>query len=108
MKKVTLLGEDSDDSVERENVWVLKVLKDTESNVRWVMPNETRGYEVVLVCAKLENARVDLENMRMRNVALKQGSEVGRVCNGRGRGRVKKCNNGFELLGGGNDKLMRQ
>lgn len=32
MKKVTILGEDSDDGVEREDVWVLEMVKDAKSS----------------------------------------------------------------------------
>jgi len=32
VKKVTLLGEDSDDGVEREDVWILEIVKDAKSN----------------------------------------------------------------------------
>lgn len=44
-------------------------MKDPESNARWVVANEARSEEIVLVCAELENACMDLEKMRTRNVA---------------------------------------
>jgi len=32
VKKVTLLGEDSDDGIEGEDVWILEMVKDAKSN----------------------------------------------------------------------------
>lgn len=32
VKKVTLLGENSDDGIEREDVWILELVKDAKSN----------------------------------------------------------------------------
>lgn len=67
---MTLFGEDSYDGVERENVWIVETVKDTESNMRRVVTNETGSYEIVLMSAELEDACMDLEKMRTRNVAL--------------------------------------
>lgn len=69
--------------------------EDSESDMRWVMTNETRSYQIVLEGSYLENARVKLKKMRSRNVALQEGREV---CEALGlwigREGVKKPNNG--------------
>lgn len=112
LKKVTFMGEDSDDGVEREDVRILELVKDTEGNARWVLANETRGYEVVLVCAYLKNACMTLEKVRTGKMALQEGSEVLRVVrigiyNGRQRARVKKRDNRGRAVFG-NKNVMGQ
>lgn len=72
-KKVSLLGEESDDIIEREVVWIMQLVKDTEIDLRYVVANQTRSYEIVLVCSKLENVCMDLEKMRKRKMALERG-----------------------------------
>lgn len=44
MKEVTLFSKDSNDGIEREDVWILELVKDSECNSRWVVANETGSY----------------------------------------------------------------
>lgn len=40
-KKVTLLGEESDDGIEREGVWIMQLVNGKEIDSRYVVANQT-------------------------------------------------------------------
>lgn len=65
MEEETLFGQDPHDGIEREYIGFVKTMEDSERSMRWVMANETSGYEIVLVSTNSKDSSMDLKKMRV-------------------------------------------
>lgn len=65
MGEETLFGQHPHDGIEREYIGFVKQMEDSESIMRWVMANETSGYQIVLVSTNSKDSSMDLKKMRV-------------------------------------------
>lgn len=52
-------------------------MKNSESDDRRVMANETGGYEVILVCTSLKNLSMDLKDLGRWKAGLQESRQLG-------------------------------